>query len=408
MTKQKNANKKAGPDIDLAIVGGAGHVGLPLALSFVDKGLTVLIQDINKEVLEIIAEGRMPWIDQGCDVLLASGLASGRLHLASDPQAIDGAGKVIVTVGTPVDEFLNPDHKAFRSYIDGIALYLQNSNLMILRSTVFPGTTDWLYGYLQEQGMDLPVAYCPERVVQGLALEELRSVPQIISGTTSQAVEEAASLFTMLAPSVVYAMPKEAEFAKLFANAYRYIQFATANQFYMIATSAGLDYHNIHKAITQDYPRASGLPRAGFAAGPCLFKDTMQLAAFANNQFSLGHDAMLINEGLVLFLIEQVQNQYNLGELTVGLLGMAFKADIDDTRASLSYKLKNMLTVRARKVLTTDPYVKDDPGLINLDQVIAQSDLLFLCVPHSQYKDLIVGETPVIDVWGFLADHETD
>ncbi len=408
MTKQKNANKKAGPDIDLAIVGGAGHVGLPLALSFVDKGLTVLIQDINKEVLEIIAEGRMPWIDQGCDVLLASGLASGRLHLASDPQAIDGAGKVIVTVGTPVDEFLNPDHKAFRSYIDGIALYLQNSNLMILRSTVFPGTTDWLYGYLQEQGMDLPVAYCPERVVQGLALEELRSVPQIISGTTSQAVEEAASLFTMLAPSVVYTMPKEAEFAKLFANAYRYIQFATANQFYMIATSAGLDYHNIHKAITQDYPRASGLPRAGFAAGPCLFKDTMQLAAFANNQFSLGHDAMLINEGLVLFLIEQVQNQYNLGELTVGLLGMAFKADIDDTRASLSYKLKNMLTVRARKVLTTDPYVKDDPGLINLDQVIAQSDLLFLCVPHSQYKDLIVGETPVIDVWGFLADHETD
>ncbi len=408
MTKQKNANKKAGPDIDLAIVGGAGHVGLPLALSFVDKGLTVLIQDINKEVLEIIAEGRMPWIDQGCDVLLASGLASGRLHLASDPQAIDGAGKVIVTVGTPVDEFLNPDHKAFRSCIDGIALYLQNSNLMILRSTVFPGTTDWLYGYLQEQGMDLPVAYCPERVVQGLALEELRSVPQIISGTTSQAVEEAASLFTMLAPSVVYTMPKEAEFAKLFANAYRYIQFATANQFYMIATSAGLDYHNIHKAITQDYPRASGLPRAGFAAGPCLFKDTMQLAAFANNQFSLGHDAMLINEGLVLFLIEQVQNQYNLGELTVGLLGMAFKADIDDTRASLSYKLKNMLTVRARKVLTTDPYVKDDPGLINLDQVIAQSDLLFLCVPHSQYKDLIVGETPVIDVWGFLADHETD
>ncbi|MDP6526449.1 MAG: nucleotide sugar dehydrogenase [Kiritimatiellia bacterium] len=408
MTKQKNANKKAGPDIDLAIVGGAGHVGLPLALSFVDKGLTVLIQDINKEVLEIIAEGRMPWIDQGCDVLLASGLASGRLHLASDPQAIDGAGKVIVTVGTPVDEFLNPDHKAFRSCIDGIALYLQNSNLMILRSTVFPGTTDWLYGYLQEQGMDLPVAYCPERVVQGLALEELRSVPQIISGTTSQAVEEAAGLFTMLAPSVVYTMPKEAEFAKLFANAYRYIQFATANQFYMIATSAGLDYHNIHKAITQDYPRASDLPRAGFAAGPCLFKDTMQLAAFANNQFSLGHNAMLINEGLVLFLIEQVQNQYNLGELTVGLLGMAFKADIDDTRASLSYKLKNMLTVRARKVLTTDPYVKDDPGLINLDQVIAQSDLLFLCVPHSQYKDLIVGETPVIDVWGFLADHETD
>ncbi len=408
MTKQKSTDEKTGSDIDLAIVGGAGHVGLPLALAFVEKGLSVLIQDIDKRILDIVADGRMPWIDRGCDALLASGLASGRLHLASDPRAIDGAGKVIVTVGTPVDEFLNPDHKAFCTCIDGITPYLWNSGLIILRSTVFPGTTDWLCGYLQEQGMTLPVAYCPERVVQGRALEELSSMPQIVSATTTRAEEEAAGLFAMLAPSIVLVAPKEAEFTKLFANAYRYIQFATTNQFYMIATSAGLDYHNIHKAITQDYPRASDLPRAGFTAGPCLFKDTMQLAAFASNQFSLGHDAMLINEGLVLFLIEQAQSQYDLGELTVGLLGMAFKADIDDIRASLSYKLKNVLAVRAQKVLTTDPYVKDDPDLVDLDQVIAQSDLLFLCVPHGQYKNLPVGEKPVIDVWGFLADHETD
>ncbi len=408
MTKQKNTDEKAGPNIDLAIVGGGGHVGLPLALAFVDKGLNVLIQDINKQVLEIIADGRMPWIDQGCDALLESGLASGRLHLASDPQAIDGAGKVIVTIGTPVDKFLNPDHKVFRSCINSIAPYLRNSNMIILRSTVFPGITDWLYGHLREQGMALPVAYCPERVVQGRAFEELSSMPQIVSATTTRAEEEAAGLFAMLAPSIVLATPKEAEFAKLFTNAYRYVQFATTNQFYMIATSAGLDYHNIHKAITQDYPRASDLPRAGFTAGPCLFKDTMQLAAFANNQFSLGHDAMLINEGLVLFLIEQAQSQYDLGELTVGLLGMAFKADIDDARASLSYKLKNVLAFRAQKVLTTDPYVKDDPDLVDLDQVIAQSDLLFLCVPHGHYKNLPVGEKPVIDVWGFLADHGTD
>jgi UDP-N-acetyl-D-mannosaminuronic acid dehydrogenase len=154
--------------------------------------------------------------------------------------------------------------------------------------------------------------------------------------------------------------------------------------------------------MKKDYPRARHIPRPGFAAGPCLVKDTMQLAAVVRNQFSLGHAAMLVNEGMVLSVIDDLRAKYDLTNLTVGLLGMAFKAEIDDTRSSLSYKFKNALISLAREVLTTDPFVNTDPNLLPLDEVIARSDLLILCTPHSRYKAVNLQGKPVVDVWGFL------
>jgi UDP-N-acetyl-D-mannosaminuronic acid dehydrogenase len=267
---------------------------------------------------------------------------------------------------------------------------------------VFPGTTDWLDAYLQRKGRDLKIAFCPERVVQGYGIKELKETPQIITGTTPEAEAEAAKLFSAIAPELVVVTPREAEFAKLFNNAYRYIEFAAANQFYLIAKSAGIDYRRVYDAMKRNYPRARGIPSPGLAAGPCLVKDTMQLAAFAQNQFSLGNAAMLVNEGLVLHICDDLGRRYDLSRMTVGLLGMAFKADIDDTRASLSYKFKKALASHADAVLTTDPYVVTDPELLPLDDVISRSDLLILCAPHSAYRDLDLGGKPVVDVWGFL------
>ncbi len=227
----------------------------------------------------------------------------------------------------------------------------------MLRSTVFPGTTDWVDRYLKSKGRKLKVAFCPERVVQGNGLKELREMPQIVCGTTPEAEREAAALFERIAPEVVALSPIEAEFAKLFSNAYRYIEFAATNEFYLVAKSAGVDYQRVLTAMKHNYPRAQSIPRPGFAAGPCLVKDTMQLTAFARNQFGLGHAAMLINEGLVLHVVDDLKRRYDLAGMTVGLLGMAFKAEIDDTRASLSYKFKKVLSGQARAVLTTDPFV---------------------------------------------------
>jgi UDP-N-acetyl-D-mannosaminuronic acid dehydrogenase len=272
----------------------------------------------------------------------------------------------------------------------------------VLRSTVFPGTTEWLATYLQAQGRKLKVAFCPERVVQGYGLKELREMPQIVSGTTLEAEHEAASLFERIAPEVVAVSPIEAEFAKLFANAYRYIEFAATNEFYLIAKSAGVDYQRVLMAMKHKYVRLQGMPRPGFAAGPCLVKDTMQLSAFARNQFGLGHAALLINEGLVLHVVEDLKRRYDLANITIGLLGMAFKAESDDIRASLSYKFKKVLNGQARAVLTTDPFVTTDPELRPLDEVIAKSDLLILCAPHAAYRETDFRGKPVFDVWGHL------
>ena len=403
VTPESPAAATGRPDVDLAVVGGAGHVGLPLALAFAHRGLRVLIVDINHDALRTIQEGRLPAVEYGAQTLLDQALAEGRLLFAQDAADISPGAAVIVTIGTPVDEFLNPAHSAIRRCMEEILPHLADGQLLILRSTIFPGTTEWLEHYLAKLGRRMRIAFCPERVVQGHAIEELQNMPQIVSGTTPEAEDDAARLFALIAPEIVRVAPMEAEFAKLFTNAYRYIQFAATNQFYMVAKEAGADYQRIVKAMTQQYPRMEGFPTAGFAAGPCLLKDTMQLTAFSRHLFSLGFSAMQANEGLPNFLVEQMRGEMDLDHLTVGLLGMAFKAESDDIRSSLSYRLKKSLLLYAKEVLTTDPFVSDDPALLPLEEVVARSDVFVLCTPHGAYRNLDLKGKPVIDVWGFYS-----
>jgi UDP-N-acetyl-D-mannosaminuronic acid dehydrogenase len=385
---------------DVTVVGGAGHVGIPLMLAFAEAGMRVNVNDHNQENLDTLKTGRLPFIEHGAAVVLTKALANDRLAFSNSPDRISASGPVIVTVGTPIDEFLNPDYQAVRDCVDAILPALADGQLVVLRSTVCPGTTDWLASHLKEKGRELKVAFCPERVVQGYGLKELHELPQIVSGTTPEAEQEAAKLFERIAPEVVVLKPLEAEFAKLFANAYRYIEFAVANEFYLVAKSAGVDYLHVLRAMKHNYPRLKSMPRPGYAAGPCLVKDTMQLSAFARNQFGLGHSALLINEGLVLHVVDEIKCRFDLANMTIGLLGMAFKAESDDTRASLSYKFKKVLSGQARRILTTDPFVTTDPQLIPLDETIANSDLLILCAPHAAYAQADFKGKPVFDVWG--------
>jgi UDP-N-acetyl-D-mannosaminuronic acid dehydrogenase len=389
------------PGYHVAVIGGAGHVGIPLVLCLAASGLRVLIQDLNRTAMDTILSGQLPFVEFNAQPLLDDALAKGQIGCTENPADIKQCDSVIITIGTPVDEFLNPVNKVIKDCIDRLLPHLRDGQLVVLRSTLFPGSTDWVSNYIEQSGRKLKVAFCPERVVQGHGVKELGSLPQIISGTSPAAVDAAAELFLRIAPEVVCVSPLEAEFAKLFNNAYRYIEFATTNQFYMIADAVGADYSQIMRAMKHNYPRAAGFPGPGFAAGPCLFKDTMQLAAFSGNHFGIGHEAMLVNEGLVMYVVENLRKIYNLRTTTVGLLGMAFKPEVDDIRASLSYKLKNSLLMSAKEVLTTDPLVKADPDLLPAEEVVIRSDVLVLCTPHKIYKMLDIKGKPLVDIWGF-------
>ncbi|MCW6011276.1 nucleotide sugar dehydrogenase, partial [Micromonospora sp. CPCC 205371] len=303
-----------------------------------------------------------------------------------------------VVVGTPVDEHLNPDLGAVPRALERCVEHLAPGQLVILRSTVYPGVTALTEKLLSSKGLAVDVAFCPERIAEGKALTELFDLPQIVAARTPEVTARAEKFFRNLTDQIVPLEPEEAELAKLFTNTWRYIKFATANQFWMMANDFGLDFARIRHAITFDYPRASDLPMPGFAAGPCLFKDTMQLAAFNRNNFVLGHSAMLINEGLPLYVVSRLESRFDLSAMSVGILGMAFKGGSDDPRESLAYKLRKILLLKARETLCTDPYISDE-RFTPLAEVLERADLLVIASPHPEYRDLTT-DKPLIDMWG--------
>lgn len=389
-------------DLDVVVLGGGGHVGLPLSLALADAGLRVGIYDTSQATIDRIAAGEMPFLENGAEDLLRSVLPSGRLAFGTTASMIARTDALIVVIGTPVDEFLGPSMTVFERVVNQIAPHLRDGALVVLRSTVYPGTTAYVTQHLAEAGCAVDVAFCPERIAEGHALEELHSLPQIIGADDDRAAERATALFRHLVTKTVRVSTKEAELAKLFTNTWRYMKFAVANQFFMIADQAGVDYTNVLRAIREDYPRAADLPGPGFAAGPCLFKDAMQLAAFTSDHFPMGQAAMQVNEGLPAYIVSALERRYGgLQGKTVGILGMAFKAESDDTRASLSYKLRKLLSWAGARVLATDPYVDDD-RLVSLECVLDESDILVLGAPHKAYRGLHIGGKDVVDVWGAL------
>jgi UDP-N-acetyl-D-mannosaminuronic acid dehydrogenase len=386
---------------DVVVVGGAGHVGLPIAIAFASRGLRVAIFDVNEAAVASIGSGKLPFLEAGALAPFIEALDSGTLSATTDPSVISTGDAVVIVVGTPVDEHLSPDPDAVPRALHEVVEHFRDGQLIVLRSTVYPGVTRRVEGMFARAGLAVDVAFCPERIAEGQAMTELFTLPQLVAARSAEVRQRAASLFGKLTNSILELDPEEAELAKLFTNTWRYIKFAAANQFFMMANDHGLDYDSIRRAITHDYPRAADLPGAGFAAGPCLFKDTMQLAAFSDNKFALGHSAMLVNEGLPAYVVSRLEERYELSTLTVGILGMAFKAGSDDTRSSLSYKLRRILRFRAGEVLATDPYVTTDPTLLPLEQVVRQADLLIVAAPHEAYRSLET-RLPVVDVWNSL------
>ena len=390
---------------------GIGRVGLPLALMLSESGLKVYGIDINKEYVEKIKAGVLPFMEEGAEEILKRRVNKEFIP-ATDYSMVEKCDAIILTVGTPIDKDKKPNLTYLFDAIKKIEPYLRKNQLIILRSTISPGTTEKVKNLIEEktgfkEGKDFFIAHCPERILEGKSLQELKELPQIVGVFNDKAFELSKEVFKF-APLFLKTDPKSAELAKLFSNMYRYITFAIPNEFMRVADSFGADFYEVRKLVNSGYKRGGiGLP--GFTAGPCLEKDGFFLI---NNKYKpeLILTSYNIHESLPEYFIQRIDEKFdfNFKNKKVTILGMTFKADIDDTRNSLSFKLKTLLELRGAKVVCHDPYIKEYDR--ELKEVLKDADVVFIAQPHKQYKELTINkikeltgkEVIVCDVWDVL------
>ena len=383
---------KNNTNLTVSIIGGAGHIGLPLGLLLKNKRVNVTLIDINKKNIDKIKNKKMPFYEQGAQLLLDKGI-----KITDNLKSIKNSKIIIVCIGTPVDEYFNPKLDSFFKVIKEIKKYISSKQTVIIRSSVYPQTCKKIVEILHKN-----VSYCPERIVQGKAIEEMHKLPQIVSGFSKKAIGDSKKIFNLISKEIIVSDVLEAELIKLFSNSWRYVNFAISNQFYMICAQFGIDYNLLRKKMTHGYDRNKSIPSAGFTAGPCLLKDTMQLTAFTQNQFSLGHNAMLINEGIPNFIVNILKKDKNINKKNIGILGLTFKPDIDDIRDSLSFKLIKLFNFNGYKYFVSDEFFKHEDN-ISKEKLIKKSDIIILAVPHSNYNKCIIPKTKkIIDIWGFF------
>lgn len=409
--------KIAQRDFTVAVV-GIGRVGLPLAISFADAGLKVIGLDRDSQHVERVNAGHFPFVEHGAKELLQRSLSAGRFRATTDPAAaISEAQVVILTVGTPLGQDLRPDNSQIESAVGVVSDYLPDGSLVVLRSTVSAGTTNRVVlpaltrqtGY--RLGESLFVAFCPERIAEGKAIEELRVLPEIVGGCDRQSAELTGELFRLLNPEKKTHLTDalSAELAKLFTNVYRYVNFALANEYALIAEHYGRDAGQIISMLRDDYQRAP-VPLPGPAGGPCLTKDGYFLIEELNfPDFVL--TAWKLNDSIPAHIVKRVQRYMEARGTTlegkkVAVLGRAFKADIDDDRLSPSLRLIDALQRLGADVHVHDPYLPSE----TLEAVLEDAEVIVLATNHKAYSELDPKETSrlasldclVADCWAML------
>ena len=385
---------------NISIIGGAGYVGFALGLIFSSKGFKVSLIDKHKLNIKRINSGKIPFLEENSQKLLKTMIKKKRIYATNQLRKVIESKFIIVCIGTPINNKLNPNLRGFINFFYQLKKFLKKDQIIIIRSSIYPGICNKIYKIIESKCKNL--SYCPERIVQGKAILELPKLPQLVSGKNKKAILESSKLFRKVCKKIIYTKVIEAELVKLFSNAYRYINFSISNQFYMICQNQNLNFFKIRDIMKDGYLRNSSIPMSGFTAGPCLLKDTMQLSSFYNHKFLLGHSAMSINEGIPKFIINKLEKKFNLKKKTVGVLGLAFKSETDDIRDSLSIKLLQLLKSKKVKTLQSDEYFKTKENIDKID-LIKKSDIIIVSTPHKAYKKLKIGKNKtLVDIWGLI------
>jgi UDP-N-acetyl-D-mannosaminuronic acid dehydrogenase len=397
---------------DVSVV-GLGRVGLPLALSFADRGLRVIGIDNDTARLETVRGGRMPFEETNGQELLDRVMADPadpRLTLSERVSEAAGARHIVLTLGTPSFSHIEIDMRDIRSALDDLLGVLEPGHSVILRSTVAPGTTEFVAGYLAKHrgfqiGEEVFVAHAPERIAAGRFIEEIDTLPCIIGGVGSHSGEVIAELFGAFRAPIVQTTPAQAELAKIWTNILRYANFALPNLLMMDCERYSANVFEVIDLINRDYPRG-GIARPGFTAGTCLRKD------FTFSEERSAAPGMLlavsrVNESVPLFLLEGAKRRLgSLANRKVAVLGLAFKADTDDERDSLAHKLIRLLERELADVVVHDPHVPTPTA--SLPDALDGAEVVIVATNHSEFRDSrtlaaiagrAVADCLVVDPW---------
>jgi UDP-N-acetyl-D-mannosaminuronic acid dehydrogenase len=392
---------------------GLGRVGLPLALSFADRGLRVLGVDHDRGLLDSLRAGRMPWSEAGTQELLDRVSETERFELAERAADAAETDDIVITLGTPSFSHLESDLSQVRAAVDDLLPLLRPGHALILRSTIAPGTTEFVAGYLEKRrglrvGEDVFVAHAPERIAAGRFLEEISTLPCIIGGVGEASTERAASTFSVFGAPIVKTTPVQAELAKIWTNILRYTSFALPNLLMMDCERYDANVFEVIELINHDYPRG-GISMPGLTAGSCLRKDFV-FSEERSNAPGMLLAVSRVNEAVPLFLVEGIKRR--LGELSarkVAVLGLTFKRDTDDERDSLSPKLIRLLERELADVAVCDPHANTPTQ--PLADAVRGADVVIVATNHSAFegpealRTIIAGgaeDCLVVDPWNVL------
>lgn len=381
-----------------ACIIGTGRVGLPLGLSLVDVGVKATGVDVDPNLIAAVKEGRMPFHEPGYDELVASG----DFVVHDTPEVVSKSAAIIMTVGTPLHNHIETDLSQIQRVLESIKDYIRKDHLIILRSTVAPGTTAYVHKWLERNtsfivGEDILLSFCPERIAEGVAYKELRTLPQIVGGEDDASRDAAAELFGKLAPEVMKTNFITAELVKLFCNISRYVHFAMANQFALVADNFGANIYETRRLANHNYPRSS-LAMPGFTAGTCLRKDFGMI-----NEWNAYPDMMLsawkMNEYTPAMLVDHLMKRTSIHDCRIAVLGFSFKADTDDIRDSLVPKLHRYIERQLPIEIRISDHNLPDPihepsahkPLKNwpVADALEDIDCVFVATNHTGYGDVL-------------------
>lgn len=393
---------------------GIGRVGLPLALVLADEGFKVYGIRRNKEKIKALKKRKMPFIEKDAPQLLQK-YVNKSFFPTTDYSVIGKSNVIIITLGTPIDENMNPVLDQIDSALGNIIPFLKKNQLIILRSTVSPRTTLYVKDKIEintklKVGKDIFLAFCPERIAEGFAIKETREIPQIVGGVDAISTRKAKHFYESFGVKCLVSDSTSAELAKLFTNMYRYISFAIANEFMVIAESFNRNIHEIVNLVNNGYKRG-GLALPGLTAGPCLFKDGFFLIN-ENPYLDLITASWKINESLPLFLVRKIRERIKLKNKKVVILGLAFKPEIDDIRESLSFKIRKALLREHAKVVLHDPYVKEysqQEVFNHLEDALKGANIVIVATRHKVYEKekikiikMLSNKTYICDIWNIF------